>query len=244
MNQKISIVTVCYNASSEIEKTMKSVFSQSYENIEYIIIDGASTDNTLEIINNLASKYNSRNVQIFSEPDKGIFDAMNKGIKKATGEWVNFMNAGDLFYNEKVIENMFKFEFSENTGVVFGDTYTEKGLFKMKPFIYNPKRFCEMGICHQSLFVRTVLAKKYLFDLHFKVAADYNMIHKIYDAGFEFQYFNIPVSIYDMFGFSTQNVIRQVDEIAMICNVYHGFWHYRVRVAKQIKLILKKILKK
>lgn len=244
MNQKISIVTVCYNASSEIEKTMESVLSQSYENIEYIIIDGASTDKTLELVNSLASKYNSRKVQIFSELDNGIFDAMNKGIKMATGDWINFMNAGDLFYNENVIENMFKFEFSENTGVVFGDTYTEKGLFKMKPFIYNPKRFCEMGICHQSLFVRTVLAKKYLFDLHFKVAADYNMIHKIYDAGFDFQYCNIPVSIYDMYGFSTQNVIRQVDEIAMICNVYHSFWHYRVRVAKQIKLILKKILKK
>ena len=112
MNQKISIVTVCYNASSEIEKTMESVLSQSYENIEYIIIDGASTDKTLELVNSLASKYNSRKVQIFSELDNGIFDAMNKGIKMATGDWINFMNAGDLFYNENVIENMFKFEFS------------------------------------------------------------------------------------------------------------------------------------
>lgn len=244
MSQKISIVTVCYNASTEIEKTMESVLSQSYENIEYIIIDGASTDDTLKVAKSKVLKYNTRDVKIFSGPDKGIFDAMNKGIKKATGEWINFMNAGDLFYNEKVIENLFKSEIAESTGVLFGDTYTEKGLFKMLPFIYNSNRFCEMGICHQSLFVRTILAKKYLFDLHFKVAADYNMIHKIYDAGFDFKYFNIPVSIYDMFGFSTQNVIRQVDEIAMICNVYHSFWHYRVRVAKQIKLMLKKILKK
>lgn len=244
MNNKISIVTVCYNAKNEIEKTMKSVLSQSYENIEYIIIDGASTDNTLEIANSLASKYNSRNLLIFSEPDKGIFDAMNKGIRKATGEWINFMNAGDVFYNEQVLEILFNSEIPENVGVVFGDTYTENGLFKMLPFIYNPQKLCGMGISHQSLFVRTFLAKSNPFDLNFKVAADYNMIRQIYNQGYAFKRFDTPISVYDLNGYSAHNVIRQIDETAIICGQYHSFSLFKVKIFAQCKCLIKKILKK
>lgn len=244
MNKKITIITVCYNAKSEIEKTMKSVLSQSYDNIEYIIIDGASTDNTLEIVNSLVSKYISRNVQIFSEPDKGIFDAMNKGIEKATGEWINFMNAGDVFYNEQVIEKVFKSEISDNVGVIFGDTYTENGPFKMLPFIYNPQKLCGMGISHQSLFVRTSLAKNNPFDMSFKVAADYNMIRQIYNQGYDFKRFDMPISVYDLNGYSAHNVIRQIDETAIICNQYHSFLHYKARLFKQCKCLIKKILRR
>lgn len=87
---KISVVTVCYNAADTIEKTMLSVLNQTHHDIEYIIIDGGSTDGTVEIIR----KYADRIAYWVSEPDKGIYDAMNKGIKVATGEWINFMNAG------------------------------------------------------------------------------------------------------------------------------------------------------
>ena len=103
MKLLISVVTVCYNAADTIEKTMLSVLNQTYHDIEYIIIDGGSTDGTVEIIR----KYADRIAYWVSEPDKGIYDAMNKGIKVATGEWINFMNAGDEFVDANVLDKLF-----------------------------------------------------------------------------------------------------------------------------------------
>ena len=100
---KISVVTVCYNAVETIEKTILSVINKTYQNIEYIIIDGASTDGTVDIIN----RYRDKIAYFVSEPDKGIYDAMNKGINAATGDWISFMNAGDTFYCNKTIHRLF-----------------------------------------------------------------------------------------------------------------------------------------
>ncbi|MBV4191775.1 glycosyltransferase, partial [Bacteroides fragilis] len=95
----ITVITVCYNAISDIEKTILSVIHQLYSNIEYVIIDGGSVDGTIEII----EKYHDKISYWISESDKGIYDAMNKGVDKATGEWVCFMNAGDTFYSPDTI---------------------------------------------------------------------------------------------------------------------------------------------
>ena len=95
----ISIITVSYNAVKTIEDTINSVLNQTYPNIEYIIIDGGSTDGTLDVI----KKYQDKITYWVSEPDKGIYDAMNKGALKATGVWLHFMNAGDTFYDEQVL---------------------------------------------------------------------------------------------------------------------------------------------
>lgn len=99
-NPLISVVTVSYNAVSTIEQTILSVINQTYPHIEYIIIDGGSTDGTVDII----KKYADKIAYWVSEPDKGIYDAMNKGIKVATGEWINFMNSGDCLYRNDTIE--------------------------------------------------------------------------------------------------------------------------------------------
>jgi len=113
----ITIITVSYNAVKTIEDTILSVINQTYPNIEYIIIDGGSTDGTLDII----KKYQDKITYWVSEPDKGIYDAMNKGTLKATGVWLNFMNAGDTFYDHQVLEKVFKDKDWSNTDVIYGD---------------------------------------------------------------------------------------------------------------------------
>ena len=105
---KISIITISYNVEKEIERTMRSVLNQTFQDLEYIVVDGKSSDKTVNIAKSIACEYPNRNIRIISEPDKGIYDAMNKGIKMASGEWVNLMNAGDVFASDNVLENIFK----------------------------------------------------------------------------------------------------------------------------------------
>lgn len=116
---KVTVVTVCYNAAETIEKTMLSVINQTYDNVEYLIIDGGSKDETLSII----KKYENKISKWISELDKGIYDAMNKAIKMATGEWINFMNAGDSFASNDVLEKIFKTEYTENVKFLYSDNY-------------------------------------------------------------------------------------------------------------------------
>lgn len=199
---KISVVTVCYNAVNDIEKTMLSVVNQTYNNIEYIVIDGVSSDGTIDII----KKYSNKIASFISEPDKGIYDAMNKGIKMATGDYVNFMNAGDVFYDNKVIERIIPL-FDVSKSVEFGDIsiFKESQMYISKANIdnlYKGKKF-SMGFNHQASFVKTEVAKMYLFDLKYKYAADYNMMTLLYKNGHEFHYLNTPIAQYDLTGASS-----------------------------------------
>jgi glycosyltransferase involved in cell wall biosynthesis len=120
MNQKypqVSIITVTYNAEKYLEQTIKSIMEQDYPNIEYIIIDGASTDGTIDII----KKYEKYITRWISESDNGIYDAMNKGIKLTTGNWINFMNAGDGFSSENILSSIFYKNY--NFDVLYSDSY-------------------------------------------------------------------------------------------------------------------------
>lgn len=104
---KISIITICFNAATDLENTIASVRSQKYKDYEYIVVDGGSKDATLAVINDNSDKI----TKWVSEPDKGIYDAMNKGIKMASGEWVIMMNAGDVFADSQVLQNVFHMQF-------------------------------------------------------------------------------------------------------------------------------------
>jgi glycosyltransferase involved in cell wall biosynthesis len=128
-NPLISIITVVYNGVSTLEQTILIVINQTYKNIEYIIIDGGSIDGTVDII----KKYEDKLAYWVSEPDKGIYDAMNKGIDKATGEWINFMNAGDCFNFYNILEDGFQMNISNMINVIYSDTLInrrKKGLDK------------------------------------------------------------------------------------------------------------------
>lgn len=222
---KISIITVCYNAVSCLEETILSVINQSYDNIEYIIIDGKSTDGSVELI----KKYSERISYWVSEPDKGIFNAMNKGLQAATGEWINFMNAGDVYVSSTVISDIFnKCELSLYD-VLYGDTMSDKGKLKLKPFFNaSLRKFLPvpMGIVHQSIFVKTKLARTVGFNEEFSVSADYNMMMTIYRNGGIFKYIEIPVALFDTNGYSFNNMKKQLIEESVICEkttIFHKF---------------------
>lgn len=191
---KISVVTVCFNAVDVIEKTILSIVNQTYQNIEYIIIDGASTDGTVDII----KKYRNNIAYFISEPDKGIYDAMNKGIKIATGEWINFMNAGDGFHNEYVITNFIqaadtKFDIIYGSIIkVLPDIH-----YRCDPFPIAMMEKC-MPILHQGTFIKTAYHKQHLFDTSFKSSGDYHFFYNAYyKYGAKFKEIDLVISDFD-----------------------------------------------
>lgn len=171
---KISVITVCFNAGPSLEKTITSVISQDYHDVEYIIIDGGSTDGTLEII-----RKNEKKIAFcISEPDGGIYNAMNKGIKKATGEWLIFMNGGDCFINEHVITKISPVLQDSELQVVYGNIIKCYKNHKERVYPLRMKNpdivdFVLCGIDHQAAFIRKKLFDKYgLYDEQYKLAAD------------------------------------------------------------------------
>ena len=244
----ISVVTVCYNAATTIEKTILSVLNQSYSKVEYIIIDGRSTDGTVDII----KKYADRLAYWVSEPDEGIYDAMNKGIAIATGEYINFMNSGDYFVNNYVLADIAESARGKCVDVIFGDVvYLIDGDYyevKARPFYSDPSVKHSMGFCHQSCFVKTDLAKHFPFDLRYKLAADYNMIITIFRNNGVFNHVNIPVAFYDMNGASNQERLQHETEIFFIDRPQSPIANYvevRIRaITRYIKRYTKCVLLK
>jgi len=149
---KVSIITVCYNAEMEIERTIQSVLSQTYDNFEYIIVDGNSKDKTISIINQYSGNIN----QIISEPDKGIYDAMNKGIKMANGEWVIMMNAGDVFASDDVLSRIFHNHIPENKEFIYSDSYIKNG----NEWLVCPMDFDKGALNHQCVIYKKLLHDK------------------------------------------------------------------------------------
>lgn len=194
-NPKISIVTVTYNAESILEKTILSVINQDYDNIEYIVIDGGSTDGTIEVI----KKHQDKISFWLSEPDKGIYDAMNKGINRATGDWINFMNAGDLLYSENVLTDIFVNNGPNIVGVdvIYGNTIYDYYSYSYmeEPGNLETLKF-DKNFSHQSAFARTVLMKKYKFNSSLKICSDFQFFYILYQNHCAFLYLPIIISVF------------------------------------------------
>lgn len=244
----ITVVSVCYNAEKDIEKTIRSALSQTLQNIEFVIIDGKSTDNTLGIITSLRNEFPNRLIKIKSEEDKGIYDAMNKAINMATGEWIFFLNSGDIFSYNHILENIFKHELKDYSAIYTDviNSYNGKHVYKeaKRPFFAKSHEYLNMGFGHQSVIVKTHLAKKMMFDTSFKCCADFMMIKKIYDEEGKFLYIPLPICITEnSYGFSNNNQELQVKELAKINGVENTikfkaflFW---MNTKKRIKQYIK-----
>lgn len=179
---KISIITVCYNSEETIENTILSVNKQTYKNIEYIIIDGNSIDNTLGIVRNHKDKIS----KWISEPDKGLYDAMNKGIELATGDLIGILNSDDTFNSENVIEQIVDFYERNNVEAIIGDIVqhrTDDKIVRLYSSKYWKPNKLKIGFMppHPSIFFRKDLFMKYgNYDCGFKIGADYELIVRFF----------------------------------------------------------------
>lgn len=189
----ISIITVVFNGEKYLEETIQSVINQTYDNVEYIIIDGGSTDGTLDII----KKYEDKIDYWVSEKDRGIYDAMNKGIDVASGEWINFMNAGDSFYNEKVLENLFNNNIYENIDVLYGNYNV---IYPTKNRIAIPGKENDFWkgsqICHQSSFTKASLLKIYKYNIKNKISAEFEFFYELHNKNGRFEYIDVILTNY------------------------------------------------
>lgn len=230
----ISVVTICYNAKNDLEKTILSVLSQTYQDIEYIIIDGGSTDGTVDIIH----KYSERLFYWISEPDKGIYDAMNKGMDRATGSWINFMNAGDTFCDNEIIKNIFGYNDLSDYSVIYGDCYVSKlNQLQYLKASSMKKVHVQMPFCHQSSFIRKTRLR---FSIDLKIAADYQMIYEYYRMNgiSSFLYISKPISVFDATGISTTNNNLLQKEYGIVYKRTRNAYYY-IYLCKQIlKMVL------
>lgn len=233
-NPLITVITVVYNDAKHIEDTILSVVNQTYPNIEYIIIDGGSTDGTVDII----KKYADRIAYWVSEPDKGIYDAMNKGLKKATGEWVNFMNSGDCFAQSKTLECIKKY-INLNFIAIYGDAVylrakgREVRIAKNVDYINR-----DMPITHQAFLIRTWYAKTIGFSLDYKYASDYFMIYHLYKKYKKIAFLHISVIVCEYeacSGLTMQNQNAVFGEVLSIrrWNI-RWFWDFSKYVFKKL----------
>src|SRR3546814_379964 len=174
----LSVITIVYNNVKDIERTMLSVINQDYDAIEYIIVDGGSTDGTLDIIKN----YEDKITKWISEPDKGIYNAMNKGLKMASGDYVLFMNSGDEIYANNTVSKVFASE--PNADIYYGETemfnedWESLGTRRHKvpeKFTWRSFRY-GMSISHQAIYIRREITESY--DEHYKLSADIDWILK------------------------------------------------------------------
>lgn len=201
----ISVITVCFNSVKTMEKTIQSVLEQTYKNIEYIIIDGGSTDGTLDIIN----KYKDKISYIVSEKDAGIYDAMNKGSAVATGEYLNFMNSDDYFFNNSSIEECLPYLDGQND-IVYGDVEVRYDKLKFVKKKLPPKYLWAAPANHQSSFIRRDAMLKYGYNISNKIVADYEFFLSVYYGGGKVIKINKTIASFYNGGYSQKNYKQMI----------------------------------
>lgn len=222
MKPLISIITVVFNNVKHIERTLKSVFNQTFESIEFIIIDGKSTDGTFEII----QKYSDQIQILISEKDKGIYDAMNKGLANAKGDYVYFLNSGDELFDKDTLKNVFENAKSED--VFYGDAQIIDENERIigwrehrPPEKLDWKSFQKgMLVCHQSIFIKRSLVVDY--DTHYQISADIDWVIKALKKSTIIVNTHLPICKYLAGGLSIINEKKSWKERFSIMQKHYG----------------------
>jgi glycosyltransferase involved in cell wall biosynthesis len=223
-----SIITVVFNGEKLIEGTIQSVLNQTYPNIEYIIVDGASKDGTMDIVNKYVDKQAIRWV---SEPDKGLYDAMNKGLKMATGDFVLFLNAGDHLFSNQVLEKM-AVQTTDKTDILYGETMlvddsrrrvgtrTAMSVQKLPENLTWQSMKQGMVVCHQSFLPRRTLTPQYIPN---NLAADIDWVIKCLKKAKNVVNTHIIVSEYLMGGMSKKRHNQSLKDRYNVLKEHFGF---------------------
>lgn len=229
-----SVITVTYNAETTLQRTLESVERQSFvSRIEHIIIDGASTDNTLPLIDAYRDRNPGMRLIVKSERDRGIYDAMNKGLMAASGEFVCFLNAGDRFHCDSLIEDIFSGRDVAGVGVIYGNTdiVDNQGVFISPRRLAPPQSLSwksfrsGMLVCHQSFYARRDLCEPY--DLRYRFSSDFDWcirVMKKAKADYTLLYIKEPVfTDYLSEGMTTRNRMKSLRERFRIMSRHYGF---------------------
>lgn len=228
LHPKFSIITVTYQAGKVLEDTIQSVIFQTYRNVEYIIVDGGSMDNTLDIV----KKYQDRISIVVSEPDKGLYDAMNKGIQLATGDYVCFLNAGDELHENETLQRMVHtLKTQELPDVIYGETAIVDGeghFLHMRrlqaPEVLHWKSFKQgMLVCHQAFFARRELALAHPYDLQYRFSADFDWCIRIMKDAKSMHNTHLTLIDYLNEGMTTRNHKASLKERFRIMAKHYGW---------------------
>jgi glycosyltransferase involved in cell wall biosynthesis len=214
---KLSIVVVSLNTKNQFLKTIKSINSQKYKNYEIIVVDGNSTDGTLEVIKKMKKNFS----QIVIEKDKGIYDAMNKGVQLASGNWIAFLNSGDIFYNSRVLLNIFKLPIAKKD-IVYGDTLIKNK--DLNYFAYSTifsKKAIVMPFCHQSAIVKADIVKRNKFSLKYKYSSDFDFFLRCFLRKKIFYNVNFTIATVLAKGVSDNNRQKVYSENIQILSKYN-----------------------
>jgi len=226
-NPLFSIITICYNAEATLERTIQSVLAQTYPNVEYIVVDGASKDNTLAIIN----RYRPQLSKVVSEPDKGLYDAMNKGIGLATGDYLCFLNAGDTFFSANTLQEMVAtLPADRQPDVIYGETAlvdAEGHFVRMRrlqaPEVLTWRSFRQgMLVCHQAFFARRELVP--LYDLQYRFSADFDWCIRIMKQSHLLHNTHLTLVNYLDEGLTTRNQKASLKERFRIMAKHYGLF--------------------
>lgn len=234
LTPKFSVITVTYNAEKVLEDTIQSVITQTYRHVEYIIVDGASKDGTTAIID----KYRDRINHVVSEPDKGLYDAMNKGIALATGDYLCFLNAGDSFHEDDTLQRMVhSISGNELPDVLYGETAlvdAQRHFLHMRrlstPEVLTWESFKQgMLVCHQAFFPRHTLVERY--DLKYRFSSDFDWCIRIMKKAHTLHNTHLTLIDYLEEGMTTQNRKASLKERFRIMAKHYGLLGTLVRHA-------------
>lgn len=230
---KITVVTICRNAGDVIEKTIQSVIEQDYDDLEYIIVDGASTDHTMNIVKRYAESYP---IKYISERDTGIYNAMNKGVRMSSGDFIIFENAGDAFHDRKVVSDTVKVMKTKTADIYYGNCIKvykyrtiemreDRGKLKILLQGYMPS--------HQSIFSSRQLLMRHPFDESYKITGDLEWLLRCKRMGVKFCYMDRVICIFDGMGLSNKksqqrNILeenrRSIKKYFPIIYFFRGLW--------------------
>jgi glycosyltransferase involved in cell wall biosynthesis len=230
----VTVITVVFNDAKHLEETIKSVINQTYDNVEYLVIDGGSTDGTLDVL----GRYDDQIDYWVSASDKGIYHAMNKGIDLATGAWINFMNSGDRYFSSDVLMQIFNVRDFGNADIIYGNNevrYPNKTRLASAGNIRNLWKGSQFS--HQSAFISSYLHKDSKYNISNRIGADFEFFYQCYVKGRVFKYLNKTISTVSSGGISDSN---RIDSIV-------GFWNIQGKKNSTniyyICVILKEIVK-